>query len=99
MSPRRQPGHAFGGRDPREGRAGRGGAHQWQGDHERKGGGEFPEDKRVGVQEDGAEATATRSDGAAVHLPAERAPCMAHGTLVTTRGPGWLSDLDSIRTN
>jgi hypothetical protein len=84
--PGHQPGQGAGDRDPREDRAGRVGARQRQGGHGREGGGGLPEDKRMGVQEDGTGVTPTCRYRAAVHLPAERTLDMALGTAKTTRG-------------
>ena len=98
-SPGHQPGYAPGGRDPREGRASRGGTLQRQGGHGRQAGSGLLEDKRVGVQEDGTEAAATRRHGAALHLPAERAPGMAHGAIVTAQTGGGCRAWFRTRTN
>jgi hypothetical protein len=84
--PGHQLGQGAGDRDPREDRAGRVGARQRQGGHGREGGGGLPEDKRIGVQEDGSGVTPACRHRAAVHLPAERTLDMAPGTAKTTRG-------------
>jgi hypothetical protein len=84
--PRHQLGHTPGDRDPRKGLVRRRGALQRQRGHGCQAGSGLLEDKRVGVQEDGAEAAAPRRHGVALHLPPEQAPGMAPGTVATTRG-------------